>query len=188
MDKKMPKERLLLWLGLIVAALVWVFGAPKSTQQPTVKAPKKAAPLKTGKITPDQARELILGRNIFQPLVVDEKIVEELPVDYPPLDLPYFPRSPEVASPEPPPKPASHLAGIVLRGVVESGDRRLALLEGPNLTAVYLAPGQSQGGIKVEKLGEDWVELSAGKERKTLRLPGEFSVEPLGEKKGGGQN
>lgn len=186
MDKKIPKERLLLWLGLLALVSVWVFTTPqpKGTKP---QASKSQEASRQDALDSNRARELILSRDLFQPLVVEK--TEELPVDvFGPGLLPFPIITEPVDPPQPPAEPVSPLEGIVLRGVVEVDGSTLALLEGPNFPSAYLAPGQSQGRIKVEKLGEDWVELSAGRERKTLKLPGEFSVEPLGEKKGGGQN
>lgn len=182
----MPHERLMLWLGLLAAVLVWFFAAPQSKEVSKPKAPPREAAQRGVSYAPEQARELIVGRNMFQPLVSDEKGPPEAGVDLPPLDLPVFPLQPQ-EPPASPPSPPSPLVGIELRGVVESSEGKLALLEGPDFPAIYLAPGQSQARVKLEKLGDDWAQVSYGLERKVLKLPGEFSVEPLGTRKGGGQ-
>ena len=178
----------LFWLGLL-AVLVWLLPLPEEGQQGKLKASEEPV-RSSARLTPNAAKTLILRRDIFQPLLKAKGGLPEPPQSEPSQTEPSQTEPPALLAPFPEfdaPPPPSPLEGLVLRGVVESADGRLALLAGPDFPPVYLAEGQRQGKVKVEKVGPDWVEISAGKERKRLTLPGEFSVEPLRERTGGGQ-
>ena len=179
------------WLGLALAVLVWLLPQPQDNVPGKVKAPEKAA-VPFG-FSPQKAKALIVQRDLFRPLVEANQTPQEPQADIsqPPPLLPEFPvHKPPLQNPSQSPAASSKhspLSGLVLRGVVESEQGKFALLEGPSFPAAYVAEGQSQGQVKVRKIGPDWAEVEAQGERKTLRLPGEFSVEPLSKKTGGGQ-
>lgn len=194
MKQEISKKRLYLLLGLLAIVLVWSLLPPKSKEL-TKPAKGKAAAEKMGFASHD-AFQIIVGRNIFE-AQLKEQLESDLEPEpgFPSSDdffAPLLPESePEPHRPaipgEPPPIAPSPFAGIELRGIVESSKGRLALLSGPDFAERYVTAGEQLGKVRLEKISADSVELSAGNERKSLSLPREFSVEPLGAKKGGGQ-